>query len=51
MENTVAGRDTLRPLDGVERPPTGRSEWQWVGDSKGDEPAEDIYDPTEEFDA
>lgn len=30
-KNTVAGRDTLRALDGVERPPTGRSEWRWVG--------------------
>lgn len=30
-KNTVAGRDTLRALDGVERPPTGRSEWQWSG--------------------
>jgi hypothetical protein len=30
-KNTVAGRDTLRSLDGVERPPTGRSEWRWSG--------------------
>lgn len=43
-KNTVAGRDTLRALDGVERPPTGRSEWQWVGDQEGG-----VYDPTEEF--
>jgi hypothetical protein len=30
-KNTVAGRDTLRALDGVKRPPTGRSEWRWSG--------------------
>jgi hypothetical protein len=30
-KNTVAGRDTLRALDGVERPPTGRAEWRWSG--------------------
>jgi hypothetical protein len=43
-KNTVAGRDTLRALDGVERPPTGRSTWKWVGDQEGG-----VYDPTEEF--
>jgi hypothetical protein len=30
-KNTVAGRDTLRALDGVVRPPTGRAEWRWSG--------------------
>jgi hypothetical protein len=30
-KNSVAGRDTLRALDGVDRPPTGRAEWRWSG--------------------
>jgi hypothetical protein len=28
---TIHECDTLRTLDGVERPPTGRSEWRWSG--------------------
>lgn len=29
--NMVKGRDTLHSLPGVEPPPTGRSEWRYVG--------------------
>jgi hypothetical protein len=29
--NMVKGKDTLRALDGVEQPPTGRAEWRWSG--------------------